>query len=109
MQRRRHVLAIDLGTSGPKVALVDDTGRMRHLKFPCPEVYARTAWPLEPMDYLTLQLSGLLRDLEVRVSAKAHGTPTTSTGTQPGFCPSCPKLLSPQHVTAPADRRAQEW
>ncbi|HYO18511.1 MAG TPA: FGGY family carbohydrate kinase, partial [Dermatophilaceae bacterium] len=27
MQRQRHVLAIDLGTSGPKAAVVDVTGR----------------------------------------------------------------------------------
>jgi len=31
---------------------------MRHLKFSRPEVYARTAWLLEPMDYVTMRLTG---------------------------------------------------
>jgi xylulokinase len=31
---------------------------MRHLKYSRPDVYARTAWLLEPMDYLTMRLTG---------------------------------------------------
>ena len=31
---------------------------MRHLKFSRPDVYARTAWLLEPMDYVTMRLTG---------------------------------------------------
>jgi xylulokinase len=31
---------------------------MRHLRYSCPDVYERTAWLLEPMDYLTMRLTG---------------------------------------------------
>ena len=31
---------------------------MRHLKYSRPDVYARTAWLLEPMDFLIMQLTG---------------------------------------------------
>jgi xylulokinase len=38
----------------PSISLL----HMRHLKYSRPDVYARTAWLLEPMDYLTMRLTG---------------------------------------------------
>lgn len=42
----------------PPIADGLSLAHMRHLKFSRPEVYQRTAWLLEPMDYVTMQLTG---------------------------------------------------
>ena len=42
----------------PPIADGLSMAHMRHLKYSRPEVYARTAWLLEPMDYVTMRLTG---------------------------------------------------
>jgi xylulokinase len=44
----------------PPIAIAEGLSmlHMRHLKYSRPEVYERTAWLLEPMDYLTMRLTG---------------------------------------------------
>jgi xylulokinase len=42
----------------PPIADGLSLAHMRHLKFSRPDVYARTAWLLEPMDYVTMRLTG---------------------------------------------------
>ena len=42
----------------PPIADGLSLAHLRHLKFSRPDVYARTAWLLEPMDYVTMRLTG---------------------------------------------------
>jgi len=42
----------------PPIADGLSLAHMRHLKFSRPDVYERTAWLLEPMDYVTMRLTG---------------------------------------------------